>query len=266
MHTKRKEMNMARVKKLKKVLFQFNSEPGRQVFLAGSFNDWNPTRTPLAAAAETGLYTVSLDLPKGRHEYQARCGRRMACGPDGHRLRAERTRIDEQRYHRVRRKGAAMRHDTRTSGPLRVLLVDDHKMLLDALSSVLRREGFSIVDEAGTGEDAVCAARSCQPDIVLMDVRMPGMGGVRATAALLKVSPRSRVVGLSMSSDRDTVLQMMQAGACAFVAKAEQDDLIAVLRRLKTECLSSPDRRGGQGRPAPIMNGLPACIRRRSRT
>jgi len=61
---------MARVKTVKKVLFQFKSEPGRQVFLAGTFNRWDPTRTPLAAAGETGFFTVSLDLPKGRHEYK----------------------------------------------------------------------------------------------------------------------------------------------------------------------------------------------------
>ena len=61
---------MARTRKFKKVLFQFKSEPGRQVFLAGTFNDWDPTRTPLAAADETGLCTVSLDLLKGRHEYK----------------------------------------------------------------------------------------------------------------------------------------------------------------------------------------------------
>lgn len=136
-------------------------------------------------------------------------------------------------------KGTAMKHSTTTSEqPLRVLLVDDHRVVREALAAVLRREGFGVVDEAGTGEDAVRMARSSQPDIVLMDVRMPGMDGVHATAALLKVSPKSKVVGLSMSSHRDTILQMMKAGASAFVPKGEQDDLIVVLQRLKAECMS----------------------------
>lgn len=61
---------MARPRKLKSVLFQFKTDPRRQVFLAGTFNEWDPTRTPLAADGETGTYAVSLDLPKGRHEYK----------------------------------------------------------------------------------------------------------------------------------------------------------------------------------------------------
>ena len=61
---------MARIKKLKKAMFQFKSEPGRQVFLAGTFNGWDPTCTPLRASEDDGLYTVSLNLPKGRHEYK----------------------------------------------------------------------------------------------------------------------------------------------------------------------------------------------------
>ena len=158
-------------------------------------------------------------------------------------------------------KGKAMKQDTTEAGPVRLLLVDDQKLFREAISPALIREGFAIAGEAGTGEDAVSLAQRIHPDIVLMDVRMPGMGGVRATAALLKVSPKSRVVGLSMSSDRDTVLQMMQAGACAFVAKGEQDDLIAVLRRLGTECLLSPDRRDGQGGLAAARTGSPERVR-----
>jgi len=126
-----------------------------------------------------------------------------------------------------------IKRKSKTLVPVRILLVDDHKGVRKALSLFLTGEGFSIVGEAASGEVAVLMAQHLQPDVVTMDVRMPGMGGVQATEELLKVSPNSRVIGLSMSNDSNTVLELMGAGACAFVAKNDEITLLSVLHRLE---------------------------------
>ncbi len=145
-----------------------------------------------------------------------------------------------QRLLRIRKpswegKGEAMKHDRSALISARVLVVDDHEIVRSAVTTFLMSEGFTIVGQAVSGEDAIRLATATQPDIVIMDVRMPGMGGIRATRDLRAVSPKSQVVGWSVTADRDTVLSMMEAGACAFVPKGERDQLIAVLRRIARE-------------------------------
>lgn len=139
-----------------------------------------------------------------------------------------------------------MTNDTRPSTSVRLLLVDDDKAFRQSLSILLTDEGFHVVGEAGTGEDAVRLAQSIRLDIVLMDICLPGMDGVRATAEVLKVAPRSQVVGLSLCGDGDTVSRMMMAGASAFVPKTKLESLLGVLHGM-AEVLASHSNRKWSG-------------------
>jgi DNA-binding NarL/FixJ family response regulator len=113
----------------------------------------------------------------------------------------------------------------------RVLLVDDHELSREALRSVLRAEqGFTVVGEAGDGDSAVRLARQVRPDLVLMDVRLPGMDGLAATRALLAEQTEATVVMLSSYQDRAFVLEALRAGASGYVLKgASKQELLAIV-------------------------------------
>ena len=115
---------------------------------------------------------------------------------------------------------------------IRILLVDDHKILRDALKGVLEREhDITVVGEANDGAEAVALAKSVPPDIVLMDVGMPIMGGIEATRHLIAAQENLKVIGLSTFSDRRVVLQMLDAGARGYVVKsAGRDELLQAIR------------------------------------
>jgi DNA-binding NarL/FixJ family response regulator len=103
---------------------------------------------------------------------------------------------------------------------IRVLLVDDHPVVRHGLRGMLESEpGLAVVGEAGSGAEAVELARRELPDIVLMDLRMPGGDGVEATGRLLAELPRTRVVVLTTyESDRD-ILRAIEAGASGYLLK-----------------------------------------------
>lgn len=115
---------------------------------------------------------------------------------------------------------------------IRVMLVDDHKILRDALRGVLEREhDIAMVGEASDGIEALEVARSAQPDIVLMDIGLPSMGGIETTRAMLAEQPKTKVIALSTFSDRRIVLQMLDAGASGYVVKsAGRDELLSAIR------------------------------------
>lgn len=116
--------------------------------------------------------------------------------------------------------------------PIRVLLVDDHRILRDALKGVLEREhDITLVGEAENGAQALEIAREARPDVILMDIGLPGMGGIEATRALRAEHPEIKVVALSTFSDRRIVLQMLDAGASGYVVKsAGRDELLRAIR------------------------------------
>jgi len=92
--------------------------------------------------------------------------------------------------------------------------------------------GMIIVGEAASGEDVLALVQQLRPDIVVMDVEMPGMGGILATARLHTSMPQCRVVILTIHDDPDTRMKALAAGASAFVSKGAVDPLLATLRDL----------------------------------
>ena len=103
---------------------------------------------------------------------------------------------------------------------IRVLLVDDHAMLRQALCNVLERESdIEVVAEANNGADALRIAGELRPDVVVMDISMPGVDGINATRRLLAAVPAARVLALSTHSERHFIMQMLSAGARGYVTK-----------------------------------------------
>jgi two-component system response regulator NreC len=106
----------------------------------------------------------------------------------------------------------------------RVLLVDDHAVVRAGLRRVLEAEpDFEVVGEAGTARDAVLEARATKPDVILLDVVMPGESGVDALPRLLKEAPGTKVLVLSMQDDPRYVREAFAAGASGYVLKEAAD-------------------------------------------
>jgi DNA-binding NarL/FixJ family response regulator len=113
-----------------------------------------------------------------------------------------------------------------------VLLVDDHKIMRDGIRAILRHsEEFTIVGEADNGAEAVQICRRRKPEIVLMDIGLPGLNGIEATQEILRHVPDTRVIILSMYDDEHSVVSAIRSGARAFVLKrASDNDLVDALR------------------------------------
>ncbi len=116
---------------------------------------------------------------------------------------------------------------------IRVLIVDDQPAVRRGLHLRLSLEPeVEVIGEAGDGAEGISLAGSLQPDVVLMDARMPDMNGIEATAALRAVSRESAVVILSLDDSAKTRTRAKEAGAVAFVAKSRMEEkLLAVVRR-----------------------------------
>lgn len=116
--------------------------------------------------------------------------------------------------------------------PLDVLLVDDHKIMRDGIKAILNRTGdFRVVGEAETGTDAVQFVKRSHPQIVLMDIGLPGLNGIETTTEILRYQADCKVVILSMYDDENSVISAVRAGARAFILKRASDsDLLDALR------------------------------------
>ena len=116
---------------------------------------------------------------------------------------------------------------------IRVLLVDDQAVVRRGLCVRFHLEpDLQVVGEASTGREALTLAQTLTPDVVLMDIEMPGMDGIEATAALRTIVPQSVVVILSIHTERQTRIQAQAAGAVAFVEKrGTTDTLLAAIRQ-----------------------------------
>jgi DNA-binding NarL/FixJ family response regulator len=115
---------------------------------------------------------------------------------------------------------------------IRVLLVDDHALLRAGMARLLDlADDVTVVGSAGSGAEALEAATVLQPDVVLMDLSMPGMSGVEATRRLLAVRPDTAVVVLTSFADPDLIVDALDAGAVGYLLKdAEPDGLVGAVR------------------------------------
>ncbi len=119
----------------------------------------------------------------------------------------------------------------RSAQPTRVVVADDHSLFRYGLKAMLANaEGFEVVGEATTGEEAVEKVAELEPDIVLMDIQMPGINGIEATRRILETNPRVGVVVVTMFEDDDSVFAAMRAGARGYVLKgADVEEVLKVL-------------------------------------
>ena len=115
---------------------------------------------------------------------------------------------------------------------IRILLVDDHPVVRDGLRGMLEAEAdLTVVGEAGSGDEAVTAAHTHRPDVVLMDLRMPGLDGAGATDRILATLPQTRVVVLTTYDTDADILRAVEAGASGYLLKdATRADLTAAVR------------------------------------
>lgn len=117
-----------------------------------------------------------------------------------------------------------------------ILVVDDHPVVRSGLRLLLGTiEGLEVVGEAGDGESAVRECRLLSPDVVLMDLAMPGVGGVEATRRILAAQPEVAILVLTMSDDDDTLRTALRAGARGYLLKeAGQEDIVAAIAAVST--------------------------------
>ena len=126
---------------------------------------------------------------------------------------------------------------------LRVLIVDDHDLFRTGLRNLLEEQGVHVVGEAATGADAVRIVRELAPDVVVMDLNMPGMGGAEATRHITSAAPLTRVVMLTISDEDSDVMDAILAGACGYLLKdASIQELISGIESAaRGESLISPN-------------------------
>ena len=113
----------------------------------------------------------------------------------------------------------------------RILIVDDHPLTRDALAALLTQQGFDVVGEAEDGKEAIAVTRTLQPDLVLLDLTMPGMDGLTALPKIREQAPDCEVVVLTASDTEENLLGAIRAGAAGYLLKTEPPEQIASFLR-----------------------------------
>jgi len=114
---------------------------------------------------------------------------------------------------------------------VRVLLVDDHPITRDALAALLAQHGFDVAGEASDGEDAVELARRLSPQLVLLDLSMPGLSGLEALPQIREAAPECEVVVLTASGTEENLLAAIRGGAAGYLLKSEPPERIVEFLR-----------------------------------
>lgn len=116
--------------------------------------------------------------------------------------------------------------------PIRILLADDHNVMRAGLRLLLERQsGFKVTSEASDGRQAVEQAEATKPDVVVLDIAMPNLGGIEAAQRISAMLPQARIIILSMHSDESYVLRALKAGAKGYLLKdSAENDLIEAIR------------------------------------
>ncbi|MEV8273442.1 response regulator transcription factor [Microbacterium sp. NPDC077184] len=150
------------------------------------------------------------------------------------------------------------------AAPLRVLLVDDHAVVRTGFRMILEAAGIEVVGEAANGADAAAAASALRPDVVCMDVQMPGVDGIEGTRRIVADDTLDTAVVIVTTFDRDDYLfQALQAGASGFLLKnADPDDLVTAVRVAAAgDALLAPEvTRRVIARFAPAAEAAPAAV------
>ena len=123
-----------------------------------------------------------------------------------------------------------------------MLIVDDHDLFRTGLRNLLEEQGVQVVGEAASGGEAVHSVRELAPDVVVMDLNMPGMGGIDATRHITSMAPLTRVVMLTISDHDSDVMDAILAGACGYLLKDSsiQDLMTGIQAASRGESLISP--------------------------
>lgn len=127
--------------------------------------------------------------------------------------------------------------------PIRVLIVDDHTLFRSGIKLVLQRqEGFEVVGEAGDGLEGVKRAKQLKPDVVLLDLHMPGTSGLEALRLLADDAPQAQVVMLTVSEDAEDLVDALRAGARGYLLKNIDTDFLldSIRRAARGESVMSP--------------------------
>lgn len=125
---------------------------------------------------------------------------------------------------------------------MRILIVDDHALVRSGIASLLSANDIDVVGEANSGAEAIEKTRHLQPDIVLMDVRMPGCNGLHATQLIKTEMPDTRIVMVTAFDDDEALLEAMKNGAAGYVLKnVKAEDFVTLLSRvMEGEVVVSP--------------------------
>lgn len=116
--------------------------------------------------------------------------------------------------------------------PIRVMVVDDHPMWRDAVERDLADAGLHVVGVAATGQEALARFPAARPDVLLLDLQIPGPDGVQVTGEVVRIDPAVRVLILSASGEQDDVLAAVKAGATGYLVKsASREELLDAVRR-----------------------------------
>lgn len=115
---------------------------------------------------------------------------------------------------------------------IKVLVVDDHDLVRTGIARMLNdQEGIRVVGQANSGEDAVVLARDLAPDVVLMDIRMPGIGGLEATRRMLRQDRGLRVIAVTVCEEEPFPSRLMQAGAAGYLTKgADIEEMVHAIK------------------------------------
>jgi DNA-binding NarL/FixJ family response regulator len=129
---------------------------------------------------------------------------------------------------------------------VRVVVVDDHDLFRTGLRNLLEEQGVNVVGDAANGQTAIELASQLAPDVVIMDLNMPGLTGVETTRKLAGIAPLTRVVVLTISADDDDVMDAVMAGACGYLLKDSsiQDLIVGIRAAAAGESLISPQIAG----------------------
>lgn len=133
------------------------------------------------------------------------------------------------------------------SHPIRILIVDDHTLFRSGIKALLQRqEDFEVVGEAGDGLEGLKRAKSLQPDVVLLDLHMPGIGGREAVKLLSEEVPACNVLLLTVSEDAEDLIETIRAGACGYLLKNIETDFLlnAIRSAARGESVVSPQMTG----------------------